>query len=243
MISFMMSNMLCRNVIMSHVARDSKSSCVGGAVVHLILRGDSKSIWYSGARLIISALSQNQTLLVGGAVVLLISRGNSKSIWYSGAGLIILTLTYVGGAIFHIRGGGIAGSKIVSNSIRGGKILMNVASVSSHCNEYEELIFFVVGGDSPKISRACQMPILLLFTWMLSSTDVSIFPLFHLTTISFFLTLWSLIFLDVPFFVPMIKDGGRIGLMSGGFGKGLGQAPLGPNQATYSSCPVFFRYP
>ncbi len=150
----MMSNMLCRNVITFLVARDSKSSCVGRAFILLVLRDDSNSIWYSVAGLIISTLSQNQMLLDGGAVILLILRGNSKYIWYSGAGLIISTLSHVGGAIFHIRGGGIAGSKIVSNSICGGKILMNVASVSSHCNEYEELIFLVVGVDSPKISRA-----------------------------------------------------------------------------------------
>ncbi len=43
MISFMMSNMLCGNVIMSLVARDSKSLCVGGAVVLLALRGNSES--------------------------------------------------------------------------------------------------------------------------------------------------------------------------------------------------------
>ncbi len=92
MISFMMSNMLCRNVIMSLIARDSKPSCDGGAVVLLVSRGDSKSIWYSGAGLIILTLSQNQMLLVGGAVILLMLRGDSKSIWYSGAGLITLTL-------------------------------------------------------------------------------------------------------------------------------------------------------
>ncbi len=36
MISFMISNMLCRNVIMSLIARDSNSSCVGGAVALFI---------------------------------------------------------------------------------------------------------------------------------------------------------------------------------------------------------------
>ncbi len=125
---------------MSFVVRDSKSSCVGGAVILFVLRGDSKSIYYSGAGLIILTSSQNQTLFVGGAVILLVSRGDSKSILYSGAGLIISTLSHVGGVIFHVRGDGIASSKIVSNSIHGGKMLMNVAPVSSHCNEYVELI-------------------------------------------------------------------------------------------------------
>ncbi len=78
MISFMMSNMLCENVIMSLIARDSKSSCVGGAVVLLVSRSDSESIWYSGAGLIILTLSQSQTLLIGGAVVLLVLRGLTK---------------------------------------------------------------------------------------------------------------------------------------------------------------------
>ncbi len=60
---------------------------------------------------------------------------------------------HVGGAIFYVHGCDVADFKTVSNSIRGGKISMNVASVSSHCDKYEELIFLLVGGDSPKISR------------------------------------------------------------------------------------------
>jgi hypothetical protein len=90
--------------------------------------------------------------------------------------LIISTLSHVGSVIFHVRGGDIAGFKTVSNSIRKDKISMNFVSVSSHRDEYEELILLVLGGDLPKISRVCQMTMLLLFVQTLSSMDVLIFP-------------------------------------------------------------------
>ncbi len=154
----------------------------------------------------------------------------SWSFWSLHAAVFVGDLHSLELLSIHIRGGSWDGFKMLPGLILGGSLAMNALSKALPSIGEYWLILISKNEDSSRMSIACWIPTLLLLAlrfssikhWTIPSCQqtmmLSLFGVGFVMGIEFLLS-WEL----------MMKVGGRDIDWLGGFGWGLGQAPLGPN--------------